>query len=180
MQIATKAARAYNSKKPMCLVAGGETTVTLTGSGKGGRSQEMVLSAGIQLQKGFKVFKDRKRNAEVFFLSAGKENRWSQRCRLYFVVGAKRRAWDRLVIFFFFFLCFLIPLLCLVYNIIPLLYLVCHIIPLLYLLWDIILLLYLAYSIIPLLYLLRDIIPVLYLVFHSYTSRIQPCHPAIT
>ncbi len=30
--------------KPACVLAGGETTVTLRGSGKGGRNQEMVLS----------------------------------------------------------------------------------------------------------------------------------------
>ena len=31
-------------KKPACVIAGGETTVTLRGSGKGGRNQEMALS----------------------------------------------------------------------------------------------------------------------------------------
>ncbi len=31
-------------RKPLCLIAGGETTVTLTGSGKGGRNQEMALA----------------------------------------------------------------------------------------------------------------------------------------
>ena len=31
-------------KKPLCLIAGGETTVTLRGNGKGGRNQEMALS----------------------------------------------------------------------------------------------------------------------------------------
>ena len=29
---------------PLCIITGGETTVTLTGNGKGGRNQEMVLS----------------------------------------------------------------------------------------------------------------------------------------
>ena len=32
-------------KKPACLIAGGETTVTISGNGKGGRNQELVLSA---------------------------------------------------------------------------------------------------------------------------------------
>jgi hydroxypyruvate reductase len=32
------------AKKPACVIAGGETTVTLKGSGKGGRNQEMALS----------------------------------------------------------------------------------------------------------------------------------------
>ncbi len=31
-------------KKPACIIAGGETTVTLRGEGKGGRNQEMALS----------------------------------------------------------------------------------------------------------------------------------------
>jgi len=32
-------------KKPACLIAGGETTVTITGNGKGGRNQELALGA---------------------------------------------------------------------------------------------------------------------------------------
>ncbi len=36
-------------KRPACLVAGGETTVTLRGDGKGGRNQEMALAAAIAL-----------------------------------------------------------------------------------------------------------------------------------
>lgn len=35
--------------RPACLIAGGETTVTLRGSGKGGRNQEFALSAAIAL-----------------------------------------------------------------------------------------------------------------------------------
>ncbi len=34
---------------PACLLAGGETTVTLRGSGKGGRNQEMALAAALEL-----------------------------------------------------------------------------------------------------------------------------------
>lgn len=34
---------------PCCLLAGGETTVTLTGNGLGGRNQEMALAAAIEL-----------------------------------------------------------------------------------------------------------------------------------
>lgn len=38
------------SQKPVCLIAGGETTVTLRGNGKGGRNQELALDAAIHLQ----------------------------------------------------------------------------------------------------------------------------------
>jgi glycerate-2-kinase len=37
-------------KKPACLIAGGETTVTVSGNGKGGRNQELVLSSIEQLE----------------------------------------------------------------------------------------------------------------------------------
>jgi hydroxypyruvate reductase len=33
------------TKRPFCLLAGGETTVTLKGNGKGGRNQELALGA---------------------------------------------------------------------------------------------------------------------------------------
>lgn len=36
-------------KPPVCLLAGGETTVTIRGDGKGGRNQEMALAAAIRL-----------------------------------------------------------------------------------------------------------------------------------
>lgn len=38
-------------KRPACLILGGETTVTIKGDGKGGRNQEMALSAAIALQE---------------------------------------------------------------------------------------------------------------------------------
>jgi hydroxypyruvate reductase len=38
-----------NYKRPFCLIAGGETTVTLRGNGKGGRNQELALSAAIEM-----------------------------------------------------------------------------------------------------------------------------------
>lgn len=37
--------------KPACLLMGGETTVTLTGGGKGGRNQEMALAALMAMQE---------------------------------------------------------------------------------------------------------------------------------
>ncbi|MEW6288120.1 MAG: MOFRL family protein, partial [Chloroflexota bacterium] len=36
--------------RPFCLIAGGETTVTLRGDGKGGRNQELALAAVEELQ----------------------------------------------------------------------------------------------------------------------------------
>ena len=38
-------------KVPACIIMGGETTVTLKGSGKGGRNQEFVLSCLLELRK---------------------------------------------------------------------------------------------------------------------------------
>jgi glycerate 2-kinase len=37
-------------KRPFCLIAGGETTVTIRGNGKGGRNQEMALAAVDELR----------------------------------------------------------------------------------------------------------------------------------
>jgi hydroxypyruvate reductase len=40
---------------PACLISGGETTVTLKGSGKGGRNQEFALAAAIELGEEGKI-----------------------------------------------------------------------------------------------------------------------------
>ncbi|HSW49002.1 MAG TPA: MOFRL family protein, partial [Bryobacteraceae bacterium] len=37
------------AKPPLCLISGGETTVTLKGEGLGGRNQEFVLAAAMDL-----------------------------------------------------------------------------------------------------------------------------------
>ncbi|MFQ5713455.1 MAG: glycerate kinase [Candidatus Scalinduaceae bacterium] len=37
--------------KPACIIAGGETTVTIKGNGKGGRNQEFALSAAIEIDE---------------------------------------------------------------------------------------------------------------------------------
>ena len=51
-------------KKPACVIAGGETTVTLRGSGRGGRNQEISLSFLSQMEK------DREQAESIYFLSA--------------------------------------------------------------------------------------------------------------
>ena len=41
---------------PFCIIAGGETTVTLKGSGRGGRNQELALAAVNSLEGRHKVW----------------------------------------------------------------------------------------------------------------------------
>lgn len=53
-------------KKPFVIIAGGETTVTIKGKGKGGRNQEMILSFLLNIMKYRDVIKDK-----VYFLSCG-------------------------------------------------------------------------------------------------------------
>lgn len=43
-------ALSYNGPLPACLLAGGETTVQVTGNGLGGRNQQLALAAGIALE----------------------------------------------------------------------------------------------------------------------------------
>jgi glycerate-2-kinase len=45
-------ARAARGPSPACLVAGGETSVTVRGPGRGGRSQELALAAALELDEG--------------------------------------------------------------------------------------------------------------------------------
>jgi hydroxypyruvate reductase len=40
---------AKTSRSPVCLLSGGETTVTVKGKGKGGRNQEFALTAAIAI-----------------------------------------------------------------------------------------------------------------------------------
>jgi glycerate-2-kinase len=42
-------ARATRRTRPLCLLAGGETTVTVRGAGRGGRCQELALAAALEL-----------------------------------------------------------------------------------------------------------------------------------
>ena len=50
MQLRQIAADRTPSSRPTCLIAGGETTVTIKGSGKGGRNQELALSAAQEIK----------------------------------------------------------------------------------------------------------------------------------
>ncbi|TYB30807.1 MAG: glycerate kinase, partial [Candidatus Mcinerneyibacterium aminivorans] len=50
--------------KPLCIIAGGETTVTLTGEGKGGRNQEIALSYLAEIEKEMDSFEN------IYFISA--------------------------------------------------------------------------------------------------------------
>ncbi|GFO44997.1 glycerate kinase-like protein [Plakobranchus ocellatus] len=61
------------SARGVCIVAGGETTVTVKGKGKGGRNQEMATSAGLQLHELFSERSDAGglSSQDVVFLSAG-------------------------------------------------------------------------------------------------------------
>jgi glycerate-2-kinase len=43
------AADLRNGDRPVCLVYGGETTVIVKGSGRGGRNQELVLAAAVEI-----------------------------------------------------------------------------------------------------------------------------------
>src|SRR2546425_4767418 len=45
-------ARARQLEPPACLVAGGETTVTVKGGGRGGRCQEFALAAALSMRSG--------------------------------------------------------------------------------------------------------------------------------
>ncbi len=57
----------YSGTKPACMLFGGETTVKVTGNGKGGRNQQLVLSALLQLDE-----KDEANtHQKITFLSAG-------------------------------------------------------------------------------------------------------------
>ncbi|UCE87731.1 MAG: DUF4147 domain-containing protein, partial [Deltaproteobacteria bacterium] len=42
-------ARSLRGRSPVCLLAGGETTVTVRGPGRGGRNQELALAAALEL-----------------------------------------------------------------------------------------------------------------------------------
>ena len=57
----------YSGSKPACFLFGGETTVIVTGNGKGGRNQQMALSAYLELSYN----REKPSTNKITFLSAG-------------------------------------------------------------------------------------------------------------
>ncbi|XP_041046651.1 glycerate kinase [Carcharodon carcharias] len=61
-----------SSRKPICLLAGGETTVRLQGKGKGGRNQELALHVALELHRvKSEIPQDPLTEHEIVFLSGG-------------------------------------------------------------------------------------------------------------
>jgi hydroxypyruvate reductase len=59
-------ARAITGEGPVCLIWGGETTVTVRGHGRGGRNQELALAAALALEGS---------RRPIVFLSGGTDGR---------------------------------------------------------------------------------------------------------
>ncbi|XP_070558835.1 glycerate kinase-like [Ptychodera flava] len=71
MQVADFARKYASDKKPICVIGAGETTVTVSGSGKGGRNQELALATSLAMNK-MPVYEDMiSKGYKVIFLSAG-------------------------------------------------------------------------------------------------------------
>ncbi|NXQ55878.1 GLCTK kinase, partial [Anthoscopus minutus] len=62
--------RGLGPDRPVCILAGGETTVQLQGTGKGGRNQELALRVGLGLHKATGASGPQGR-CEILFLSGG-------------------------------------------------------------------------------------------------------------
>lgn len=58
--------KSYSGQVPACIIVGGETTVNVTGNGKGGRNQQMALGALLEMRK-----RNDTETASITFLSAG-------------------------------------------------------------------------------------------------------------
>lgn len=68
-QITTVSDEAYNVGKGLCFIAGGETVVNVTGTGQGGRNQEMAVTCGLELDA--IMPKNVVDNYQVTFVSCG-------------------------------------------------------------------------------------------------------------
>ncbi|KAF2981154.1 hypothetical protein EK904_006833 [Melospiza melodia maxima] len=67
-----QALRGLGPDRPICILAGGETTVQLRGTGKGGRNQELALRVGLGLHKAQATGASSPQGrCEILFLSGG-------------------------------------------------------------------------------------------------------------
>ncbi|POI29102.1 hypothetical protein CIB84_007149 [Bambusicola thoracicus] len=66
-----QALQGLEPQKPVCILAGGETTVQLQGTGKGGRNQELALRVGLGLHRARGVEASGLGMCDVVFLSGG-------------------------------------------------------------------------------------------------------------
>lgn len=62
---------ARKSKKPLCIIGAGETTVTIRGKGKGGRNQEMALALALDVDKNIDRYSSNGNQGGLVLLSAG-------------------------------------------------------------------------------------------------------------
>ncbi|NXX96310.1 GLCTK kinase, partial [Centropus bengalensis] len=62
--------RGLEAERAICILAGGETTVQLQGTGKGGRNQELALRVGLGLHRAMEG-SGSLRKCEILFLSGG-------------------------------------------------------------------------------------------------------------
>lgn len=71
-RVKAAASMAYNRKGGICIICGGETTVNVKGTGKGGRNQEMALAFTLEYNRTVEEDKSGKlKKYHVEFLSAG-------------------------------------------------------------------------------------------------------------
>ncbi|NWQ64251.1 GLCTK kinase, partial [Neopipo cinnamomea] len=67
-----QAVQGLGPERPVCILAGGETTVQLQGSGKGGRNQELALRVGLGLHRAQATEgSSPQRRCEIIFFSGG-------------------------------------------------------------------------------------------------------------
>ncbi|XP_075570364.1 glycerate kinase isoform X2 [Pelecanus crispus] len=67
-----QALRGLGPERPICILAGGETTVQLQGTGKGGRNQELALRVGLGLHRAQAMeVSSPPGRCEILFLSGG-------------------------------------------------------------------------------------------------------------
>lgn len=66
-----QAMRGLGPETPVCILAGGETTVQLRGTGKGGRNQELALRVGLGLHRAQAAEGRSLTRCDVVFLSGG-------------------------------------------------------------------------------------------------------------